>query len=145
MNGLNLHAIVRGSITAVHPDESVTLYQSIGQDNVKGKIVPTYAAPQVVQAQVQSESDDKLFHADRKGENESTRRMYLYADASAPDMRPAGIVRPMARGGDFIMRNDGTWWLVVGTPDEFARVGWVSVRTVLQVTGPDLSASGVQP
>lgn len=40
---LNLHALVRGSISALHPDETVSLRQSIGQKNVKGRIAPVYA------------------------------------------------------------------------------------------------------
>lgn len=141
MMGLNLHAAVRGMITAVHPDETVTLYQATGQSNTKGKLVPVYAAAQNVQAQVQSESDDKLFHTDRKGENETTRRMYLFADPDSPDTCPAGVVRPLARGGDMIQRSNGTWWLITGTLDDFSHVGWVGVRAVLQVTAPE----GVTP
>ena len=37
---MNLHAMVRGAIPALHPDESVTLRQSVGQKNVRGRIVP---------------------------------------------------------------------------------------------------------
>ena len=33
MAGINLHAVVRSAITAVHPDEDCTLYQSLGQKN----------------------------------------------------------------------------------------------------------------
>ena len=53
MSGLNLHAIVRGAITSVHPDETVTLYQSTGQSNNYGIVTAQYAEPQTVKAQVE--------------------------------------------------------------------------------------------
>lgn len=136
--GINLHSIVRGAISALHPDDTVTLYQSAGQQNVKGEIKPVYDAPQSVTAQIQSESDEKLYHADRVGQNDVTRRFYLFAD---PAKRPAGVIRPLARGGDIIQRTDGTWWLVVAVPEDFSAAGWTQVRCSLQAKAPDFSAS----
>ena len=63
MMGLNLHNVVRGAITAIHPDETVTLYQSAGQRNVKGKIVSIYNEPQEVKANFQPLDSDALKHA----------------------------------------------------------------------------------
>lgn len=51
---MNLHSLVRGAITTLHPDETVTLRQSTGQQNVRGRITPVYAPAQVVNAQIQS-------------------------------------------------------------------------------------------
>ena len=51
---INLHGLVRQAITALHPDETVTLRQSIGQRNERGRVTPVYGPVQVVQAQVQS-------------------------------------------------------------------------------------------
>ena len=48
---LNLHAIVRGAISSVNADEQVYLLQSTGNTNVSGRIVATYAGPQLVGAQ----------------------------------------------------------------------------------------------
>ena len=137
-NGLNLHDIVRTAIVAVHPDETVTLYQSTGQVNNYGEITPTYAAGQVVQAQIQSEGDAALYHADRVGMNSQTIKAYLYADKAFP---PAGVDRPFCRNGDIFQRDDGTWWLITAVTENFAGVGWVSVRGTLQVNPPDFSAS----
>lgn len=145
MMGLNLHAIAHPMVTAIHPDETVTLYQSQGQINVAGKITPIYLPPQEVQAQVQTASDAALYHADRVGQNDVTRNMYLFANPYTP---PAGVVRPMARGGDIIQRANGTWWQVVSVPEDFSGVEWVMVRCSLQVKAPDFSASSwweVQP
>ena len=61
---MNLHAMVRGAIPALHPDESVTLRQSVGQKNVRGRIVPVYAPGQTVAAQIQSLGSDDLQHTE---------------------------------------------------------------------------------
>ena len=60
MFGLDLHTVVRGAVTAVHPDERVVRYRSVGQSNVRGKMVPAYAEPETLDAQIQSEKDDAL-------------------------------------------------------------------------------------
>ena len=121
MSGLNLHAIVRGAITSVHPDETVTLYQSTGQSNNYGIVTAQYAEPQTVKAQVQSANSADLELVERTSQNTVIMRFYLYASADTP---PAPIVRPFARSGDMIRRVDGTWWLVTASPDDFAQVGW---------------------
>ncbi|MEG2172372.1 MAG: hypothetical protein RRY29_03830 [Desulfovibrionaceae bacterium] len=141
MMGLNLHGLVHPVIALVHPDETITMYQSMGQRNIKGKITPIYAAPQTVMAQVQAVGDAALAHADRVGQNDITRHFYLHATAQRP---PAGVVRPLARGGDIFQRaqeHGGTWWLIIATPEEFSRVGWVCVRCSLQAIAPDFTAS----
>lgn len=140
MAGLNLHSLVRGVIATVHPDEDVLLYQSTGSANVKGQPIPVYAPPQALRAQVQSENDEALQHIEKVNESDIVKRFYLTANAA---MRPAGVMRPLSRGGDMIQRADGTWWLITGTIDDFSAVGWVAVRATMQTKGPDLS--GGQP
>ena len=131
--GINLHAEVRGAITYLHPDETVTLYQSTGQTNVAGIVTPTYAEAISVAAQVQSANRADLEHSERVSMNRYVLRFYLFAEEATP---PAGIVRPFARNGDMIKRGDGTWWLVTGEPDGFAPVGWVCVLGTLQEAPP---------
>lgn len=134
MKGLNLHAIVRGAINSVHPDETITLYQSIGQQNDDaGRVTPLYAEPQTVKAQVQSANNADLEHVNNMSQDTVVMRFYLFADVAFP---PAPLERPFARGGDMIQRADGTWWLVTGSPDDFARVGWVCVLGTLQILPP---------
>ena len=132
---MNLHAIVRNAIPAVNPDESVVWYRSTGQQaSGYGEIEPTYADPVTVAAQVQSEGDEALFHADRAGDNSIVRKFYLMA---SPATRPAGIVRVDARNGDYLQREDGTWWLVVAVLEDFSfKSGWTCVRGVQQNTIP---------
>ena len=133
---LNLHALVRTAVTALHPDEAVTLYQATGQTNTLGRLAPTYAAPQTVQAQIQSLSAEDLAHVEEASRTEIARKAYLFApDAALP---PAGIVRPLARGGDMLERADGTWWLVTGIMEDFTASGWVCVSMTQQIDAPNL-------
>ncbi|MDL2315507.1 hypothetical protein LJC59_00290 [Desulfovibrio sp. OttesenSCG-928-A18] len=90
--------------------------------------------------QIQSEGATALYHADRVGMEEITRKLYLFS-ASGLRERVAGIVRPMSRGGDMLQLEDGTWWLVDAVIEDFTRSGWASVRATLQVRAADFSAS----
>lgn len=136
---INLHGLVRQAITALHPDETVTLRQSIGQRNVRGRLTPVYGPAQVVQAQIQSLKQDDLAQSEATSTTRIDRKAYLFApDASLP---PQGIVRPLGRTGDMLERADGTWWLVTAMIEDFTASGWVCVGITQQVDGPDLSAS----
>lgn len=64
MLGMNLHAIVRGSITSVHPDETVTLYQSDGQAVAYGRVTPYYKEPITIAAQIQPNAENSLDHSE---------------------------------------------------------------------------------
>ena len=136
---MNLHAIVRGAIPALHPDETVTLRQSVGQRNIRGRIVPVYAPAQTVTAQIQSLGSDDLRHAEAVNLTQRDRKAYLFAPA--PTTPPAGIIRPLSRNGDMIQRADGSWWLVTAMLEDFTASGWVCVGMVQQLEGPDRSAS----
>ena len=132
---MNLHGIVRGAIPALHPDETVILRQSVGQENIKGRIVPVYAPGQTVTAQIQSLGSDDLQHSEAVNLTQRDRKAYLYApDATLP---PTGIVRPLARNGDMLQRADGSWWLVTAMLEDFTASGWVCVGIVQQLKGPD--------
>lgn len=137
MAGFNLHQIVRGAISINHPDETVGIVRSTGQENDgSGFVTPQYAELEEVQAQVQSLSDAALYHANMAGQNEIVRRVYLYAPSNMSE-QASGIFRPLSRNGDFLRRSDGTWWLVDAVLDNFSDVGWVCVRVVLQVLPPE--------
>ena len=140
---MNLHAIVRGAIPALHPDETVALRQSIGQQNQRGRIVAVYGPAQTVQAQIQSVGADELQHTQEVDMTKQTRKAYLFAPN--PALPPQGIVRPLGRNGDFIQRADGTWWLVTALSEDFTASGWVCVTITQEEEGPDLSASEPDP
>lgn len=136
---MNLHALVRGAITPLHPDETVTLRQSVGQQNVRGRITPVYAPAQTVAAQVQSLGQNDLAQVEQTSSTKADRKAYLFAPS--PSLPPQGIVRPVARNGDMLRRPDGTWWLVTAMIEDFTASGWVCVGITQQVDGPDLSIS----
>ena len=135
MNGINLHHVVRTAITTVHPDETLLWYQNQGAANVGGILQPSYAEPLSLVAQVQSESDASLMHANRADMNTETIKVYLYWDAQT---NPLNLDRFTAKGGDIFKRADGTFWLVTALTDNFADVGWVSCRAVRQVNPPEV-------
>lgn len=136
---MNLHALARGAVTALHPDETVTLRQSVGQQNVRGRITPVYAPAQVVQAQIQSLGQNDLAQAEQTSSTKVDRKAYLFAPN--PSLPPQGMVRPLARNGDMLRRADGAWWLVTAMIEDFTASGWVCVGVTQQVDGPDLSVS----
>ena len=134
--GLNLRKLTRGALNTLQPEEEVLWYQSTGSINDKGRPRPQYAAPQAVMARIQSEDAETLEHWDGATETVVLRRFYLAASHNA---RPAGLLRPLSRGGDMIYRpGENTWWLVAGIIDDFSPSGWVAVRADLQTLPPDL-------
>lgn len=138
---MNLHSIARGAIVALHPEESVTLYQSSGQTNNQGVISPTYEAAQTVQAQIQSLSTDELANVENVAQTGQVRKAYLFGPP-VTSLIPQGIVRPLARSGDMIQRADGTWWLVTGMMEDFSASGWVCVQITQQVDAPQGVTNG---
>lgn len=136
---MNLHAIVRGAISALHPDEAVILRQSIGQQNIRGRVTPVYGPEQSVMAQIQMLSQNDLAQVEQISSTKIDRKAYLFAPN--PSMPPEGIVRPIGRNGDMLRRADGSWWLVTAMIEDFTASGWVCVGITLQIEPPDLSAS----
>lgn len=140
---INLHGIVRGVINSIHEDETVHWYRFAEQVNVGGALFPSFFAPVTVRAQVQIEGNEALTHNNNTGESEVMRRFYMYADGVM--LRPAGVVRPNARGGDLLFRPaDSTWWLITATKDDFSESGWVCVNAVQQIK-PDGFVPEVTP
>lgn len=135
---INLHAVVRTPIISLHPDETVILHQSLGQANVKGRIVPQYGEGIVLQAQIQTLSAEELQQREDVSKTGLSAKAYLYASENMP---PAGIVRWQGRNGDFIQRADGTWWLIVSVLEDFTKSGWECVGIAKQTEAPDFSGA----
>lgn len=94
---LNLHAAVRGPIQAVNKDIQVAYLQSRGNDiNDDGTVLPIYAAPFYVKAQVQPPTGRDLRHAEFLNLQGVLRTVYLYSN-------PQSVDRVAARGGDLLM------------------------------------------
>lgn len=139
MAGLNLHGIVRSVITAVHPDEDCTLYQSAGQKNALGVVTTVYNPPQAIKANWQPLDSQTLQHLERIGDTKASEQVFLYSNT---DMPVSGVQRvPVTRTGDIIKRWDGTYWLITSVIEDWSARGWANVGVTEQVTPPDFSAS----
>ena len=139
MAGLNLHGIVRSVITAVHPDEDCTLYQSAGQKNVLGVVTTVYTPPQAIKANWQPLDSQTLQHLERMGDTKASEQVFLYSNT---DMPISGVQRvPITRTGDIIKRWDGTYWLITSVIEDWSARGWANVGVTEQVMPPDFSAS----
>lgn len=145
MIGVNLHQVVRGAITALHPDVPATIYRNLGTvAGPGGRMLPVYAEGEAIQAQAQSEGPTTLFHANQVGMEEVGRRFYLNSPVGAKT-RYASNIRTLARGGDVFQTGGdwftGEWWLITALIEDFTRSGWVNVRATLQEIPPDFTAS----
>ena len=136
----NLHAMVRGMIQAVNPDQTVTLYRSLSmaddyRTDDEGRPVQGFETVAGVSANIQSESPTALYFADHLPRESVTRKAYLYANEDWLN-KPFTGLRAFARGGDFVQMEDGTLWFIDSVMEDFSHVGWVSVRLVLQIEVP---------
>jgi len=130
---MNLHAMVRNGITAVNPDETNILLQSVEPENEEGILHREYEKPFEVLVQWQPDVD-ALEHPDNYSATGITGIVYLHTTADYP---VAGIARiPLARSGDFLKR-DGTWWLVTSVEEDWSHVGWVKCRVTQQTEPPE--------
>lgn len=139
MQGINLHAVVRGAVRSINPDETVTLHRAAGQINVDGVVRPCYEAGEEVVAQWQPDEKEALGHTERVNSTFDSEQVFLYSEAASP---VAGLQRvPIARMGDMLLRGE-LWYLVTAVIEDWSRVGWINVTATLQNKAPDFSASG---
>ena len=126
---MNLHNIVRGVISSINADENIKLYTFVEMENVKGKVTAVYSvSDRIAQVQAPSASDIKLY--DKMAEAEHRIKVYIEAPASS-------INRVTQSAGDMIQRADGTYWLIVGTVDDFSKEGWLCCMCILQTKAPE--------
>lgn len=134
---MNLHAAVRGAISAVNPDRSITWRRSTGSTtSASGKQTPTYSETTIPRAQIQAASGDTLQHTAYQNQQGVYREVWAFGDVQ-------GVVRPDLKGGDILVfapTIDGALavWLVVHvvetwTPDA---TGWCHVLVALQEGSP---------
>ena len=126
---MNLHNVVRGVISSINADEPIKFYTNVGQENVKGKVTQVYeVSDRFAQIQAPTASDMKLF--EKAADAKHRIKAYVYAPATT-------INRVTATAGDMLQREDGTYWLVVGTIDDFSREGWLCCLCTLQTKPPE--------
>ncbi len=93
---MNLHAMVRGAITTVNPDRTISLQRSTGYTTgSNGKQVPTYADAVSGPGQVQALSAGQQKHMTEMNISGVMRKVYLYGNWM-------GVVRPDKTGGDVL-------------------------------------------
>lgn len=130
---MNLHAIVRGAVTAINPDVTGRVYLSTGQTTgASGKRIPSYDRIDAVPMQVQPLSLDdvgKLQHMDGLNPEAVLRAVYINGSAK-------GVDRVEMKGGDMLYFN-GHFWLVVGVLEPWDSAGWSKVGVAKQVSPPE--------
>lgn len=140
---MNLHAIARGPVSAVNAEERCYLIQALGQQNVKGRIIASYAAAEPVSAQIQTLSPDELQAVDNALRTAHLRKFYLFAETYAGH-KPQGQMRIRGQAGDYIMRaKDRTFWKIYQVAEDYAEAGWVCVGAALQIDVPDAVKASV--
>lgn len=132
----NLHAAVRGAITAINPDITGTLKRSTGYTMLpNGKQVPTYSFTDG-RIQVQALGTADLKHLEFLNIQGVERKVYMYGDWGGP-------IRADATGGDILafpmLRAPSTvrdWKIVTvfETWDNVGGEGWCAVGVVMQKT-----------
>lgn len=134
---MNLHQIARGPVSAVNAEEQIYLIQAIGQRNEKGRLIPEYAAAELVSAQVQSFTSDELQAVNDVLRTAHLRKFYLFAQTYAGH-KPEGQYRLNNLPEDFIYRtSEGTYWKVFAVQEDYAPAGWVCLSAALQQRAPD--------
>lgn len=126
---MNLHAIVRGAITAINPDVAVTVRRSSGAPTVlaDGTQVPAYIDT-VVRVQVQALTYSDLQKLDALNIQGVRRAVYLSGVVM-------GAVRVAQRGGDMLIFPTGTLpegdtWLCVQVLEQWP--DWCKIAITLQ-------------
>lgn len=126
---MNLHAIVRGAISAINPDVMAMVRRSTGAPTVlaDGTQVPTYSDT-VVRMQVQALTYSDLQKLDALNIQGVRRAVYLNGAVM-------GVVRAAQRGGDMLIFPTGTLpegdtWLCVQALEQWP--DWCKIAITLQ-------------
>lgn len=120
---MNLHAVVRGVIPVVNPDQTVILLQSAGQVVENYQQRPAWAPAVKVKAQVQPTPDKALQWLLQTRQDSIWRDCYLYGPVR-------GLERATARGGDMLYFEGYEWQVDQVLEAWNATAGWTKVRAV---------------
>lgn len=132
---MNLHALVRGAITAVNPDQTVILLQSAGQAVSDYQQRPVWQPACAVKAQVQPTPDKALQWLLQTRQNTVWRDCYLYGPVY-------GLERASAKGGDMLYFEGYEWQVDQVLEAWNTTAGWTKVR-VVQVRACEPPEEGV--
>lgn len=134
---MNLHAIVRKTITAVNPDQTVILLANTGQTQGEGYVLTPVWSPAVsVPAQVQPVPAKALQWLLQTRQNTIWRDCYLYGPVT-------GLERATAQGGDMLYFEGFEWQVDQVLEAWNATAGWTKVRCVQvrATTAPEIGAT----
>lgn len=124
---MNLHAIASRYVSAVNPMADGQWKQSTGYTTAgDGTRTPSYADPVDIKAQLQPMGYKDLVQVEGLNLGGEKRAMYVNQDIHA-------VMRPDGQGGDLIVLNDGSTWLVVMPLENFYQTsGWTKIAVVRQ-------------
>lgn len=135
---MNLHLMANAAITAIHQNETCTLIPFNKQQNIRGKVTPTYYEPVEMYGNWQP-VDETLIQSDGINLTGVNYSLFLHSQENAPI---SGIRRrPFTCGGDVIKRKDGTYYLVTTVVEDWSTDGWANVIVTLQNKTPP----GIEP
>lgn len=122
---MNLHQVVRGAITGINPDQTITLKKFSSEvTDEYGIVANTYIESSVI-AQVQPVSGEKLIHINNFNSSNTYQRVFLNGQQS-------GLSTPLDTNGDLFII-DGKTWLIVEAPQQWKYAGWNELTISLQV------------
>ena len=123
---MNLHRIVSTVISAVNPNQMITVQTSAGYiTNPDGTLVPQYSPAFDRLAQVQELTSRDLRQLDALNIQGSMRTVYLNGEVD-------GIIRISKKGGDLItLQRDGSIWLTTAVLEQWD-TGWCKLAITLQ-------------
>jgi hypothetical protein len=122
---MNLHNLVRGTITAVNPDIPVTVVPSTGStENAAGRIVPAYGAPVITSGQKQPVTGREIERFQQQNIQGVTCKMHLNGNYE-------GLFRVLGKGGD-LLQFGGQTYLVASVMERWP--DWCCLALTLQPT-----------
>jgi len=123
---MNLRQVIRGPITAVNTDQTVSIMQSSGYTTAAdGTQIPQYATLPGISCQIQGLSADDLKHLDGLNIQGVLRSFWFNGSLEGTD-------RLLVKGGDLIVLADGRTWLVAKVFETWEAAGWCHVAGLLQ-------------
>lgn len=134
---MNLHQLVRATVTTVAPDRRICRLPCLGQETGPDyEVMPVYGPCEIVTAQVQPVADRTLQWLVQSRQNSLWRDLYIYGLS-------AGLDRAEGLGGD-LYYFDGAEWQTDQVLEDWRAVGdggWTKVR-VCKLRAADAPAVG---
>lgn len=122
---MNLHQLVRRAISSINPDQTVTIKKFIGYDNSGVYAIPSYEEVQTT-AQIQPIRSSDIQHINNFNTSSVYKNMYLNGDWN-------GLNRAVGSGGDLVVWNNQTWYVVAVDENFSPTAGWTKITVCLQI------------